>query len=585
MEGFLPVSKKDMAEMEIEELDFIMVTGDAYVDHPSFAHALISRWLVAHGYSVGIIAQPEWVKKEAFMVMGKPRLGFLISAGNMDSMVNIFTVNKKRRSRDMYSPGGKAGRRPPRATQVYTQKIREAYGDVPVIAGGIEASLRRFAHYDYWDNRVLPSLLVSSGADILVYGMGEKAILEAAEALDGGLAVKDITYIKGTVYKADTLERVYDYEEIPSENRVIGDKRYYAEAFVKQMRGRRKVLVQRHKDCWVVQNPEAGQLKRSEMDFAYSLPYKRAAHPMYGKPVPALDEVKFSITATRGCIGECAFCALSYHQGKAVVSRSEESVVSEAESFAGEMDFKGIIHDVGGPTANLYGAKCTNPEGVCNARRCMVPKPCRFFKENQASYLRLLKRIRELPGIKRVFVRSGIRHDVALLDKSGKFIRELARHHVSGQLKLAPEHVRDSVLKVMGKPDIKLYERFCDKFNEESKKAGRKQYVLPYLMSSHPGCDMEDAIYLAEYLRDSGFSPEQAQDFYPTPGTLATCMYYTGFDPFDGRKLFVEKNPERKAMQRALIAYKDPANRAKVAKALRLMRREDLMGKGKRKLI
>ncbi|MDL2237332.1 YgiQ family radical SAM protein [Christensenellaceae bacterium OttesenSCG-928-K19] len=585
MQGFLPVNKKDMREQDIEQLDFVLVTGDAYVDHPSFAHAVISRYLVGHGYSVGILAQPNWKTGDAFKALGRPRLGFLISAGNMDSMVNLYTAAKKRRGRDLYSPGGKAGKRPARTTQVYAKKIREAYGDVPIIVGGIEASLRRFAHYDYWENKILPSILASSGADLLVYGMGERAIVEIAEALDGGLKVRDVTYVRGTVYKAENLERVYDYVELPGENKVNGEKHVFAEAFLTQMQNRRDVLVQQHKSCYIVQNPPANKLTQKELDFVYALPYQRRAHPAYTQPVPALDEVKFSITATRGCVGECAFCALYYHQGKELVWRSENSVLQEAEAFLADKEFKGYIHDVGGPTANLYGTKCTNPAGVCAKRRCLVPVPCKHLKEGQRAYVKLLGKLRGLQGVKKVFIRSGVRHDLALMDKSGLFIRELAKHHVSGQLKLAPEHASRRVTELMGKPPIERYEQFCRAFERESKKVGKKQHVLPYYMCAHPGCTLDDAIVLAEYMRDSGFCPEQAQEFYPTPGTLASCMYYTGLNPLTGREVFVEKSVEGKAMQRALMQYKNPGNAGMVGKALRKADREDLAANGKRGLL
>lgn len=584
MSGFLPVSKKDMAEQGIDQLDFVLVTGDAYVDHPSFAHAIISRYLVAHGYSVGIIAQPSWKTADDFKRLGRPRLGFLISAGNMDSMVNLYSVTKHRRAKDMYSPGGKAGKRPARTTTVYTKKIREAYGDVPVVIGGIEASLRRFAHYDYWDDAVKPSILAESGADILVYGMGERPIVEIAEALDGGLAARDITYVEGTVYRAPTLERVYEFRKMPSLKQVRQDKEIYAKAFMTQMRERKTALVQEHTDCFIVQNVPARPLDQKELDFVYSLPYMREAHPMYDQPVPALEEVKFSITATRGCVGACAFCALYYHQGKDVSWRSVKSVVAEAEQMTRDKGFKGYIHDVGGPTANFYGVKCTNPKGRCSTRRCLTPEKCRFLKENHAEYLRLLRRLREMKGVKKVFIRSGIRYDYALLDKSGEFIKELAAHHVSGQLKLAPEHVSPDVLKLMGKPDIEKYRRFCQKFEAASNRVKKKQYVLPYFMSSHPGCTLTDAVRLAEYIRDSGFMPEQAQDFYPTPGTLATCMYYTGIDPETGKKVYVPKSAEEKSMQRALIQYRNPKNRGLVKKALKKAERDDLIGYGKKKL-
>lgn len=574
-----------MAEHEIEQLDFVLVTGDAYIDHPSFAHAIISRYLVAHGYSVGIIAQPSWKTAEDFKRLGRPRLGFLISAGNMDSMVNLYSVTKHRRAKDMYSPGGKAGKRPARSTIVYTKKIREAYGDVPVVIGGIEASLRRFAHYDYWDDAVKPSILAESGADILVYGMGERAITEIAEALDGGLAARDITYVEGTLYRAPNLERVYEYKKMPSLKQVRQDKETYARAFMTQMKERRATLVQEHTDCFIVQNVPAAPLNQKELDFVYALPYMRQAHPSYTQPIPALEEVMFSITATRGCIGACAFCALYYHQGKDVAWRSVKNVMNEAEEMTLDSAFKGYIHDVGGPTANFYGVKCTNPKGRCNTRRCLTPEKCRFLKENHAEYLKLLRRLREIPKVKKVFIRSGIRYDYALLDQSGEFIKELAAFHVSGQLKLAPEHVSPDVLKMMGKPDIEKYRQFCQKFEAASQRARKKQYVLPYFMSSHPGCTLADSVRLAEYIRDTGFMPEQAQDFYPTPGTLATCMYYTGIDPETGKKVYIPKTAEEKAMQRALIQYKNPKNRGMVKKALKKAERDDLIGNGKKKLI
>lgn len=584
-DGFLPISKADMEKNGIKQLDFVLVTGDAYVDHPSFAHAIISRYLVAHGYSVGIIAQPAWKTSGDFKRLGRPRLGFLISAGNMDSMVNLYSVTKHRRAKDLYSPGGKAGKRPARSTIVYTKRIREAYGDIPVIIGGIEASLRRFAHYDYWDNEVKPSILMESGADLLVYGMGERPIIEIAEALDGGLAARDITYVEGTSYPAPTLERVYEYKELPSFKQVCADKKVYAQAFMMEMRERETALVQEYGNGFIVQNIPSKPLNQKELDFVYSLPYMRAAHPMYEKSIPALDEVKFSITATRGCIGACAFCALYYHQGKNVAWRSMESVVAEAKQFTQDTEFKGYIHDVGGPTANFYGVKCTNPRGRCTVRRCLTPEKCRYLKENQAEYVRLLRKVRTVDGVKKVFIRSGIRYDYALLDKSGEFVRELAAHHVSGQLKLAPEHVSPDVLKLMGKPEIEKYQRFCQKFTAASQRARKKQYVLPYFMSSHPGCTMTDAVRLAEFIRDTGFMPEQAQDFYPTPGTLATCMYYTGINPETGKKIYVPRSAEEKSMQRALIQYKNPKNREIVKKALRKAERDDLIGNGKKKLV
>ena len=585
MIDFLPVNKKDLKNRDIEQLDFVLVTGDAYVDHPSFANALVGRWLEYNGYSVGIIAQPNPKDINSFKILGKPRLGFLISAGNMDSMVNLYTVNKKRRSKDLYSPGGQRGLRAEYATKIYSDRIRKAYPDVPIIAGGIEVSLRRFAHYDYWQDKVLPSILADSDVDILIYGMGERALLDIADALDGGIAVNDIVYVNGTVYKTPVLSRVYDYIKIPSFNETKNNKHKYAEAFVLQSRNNIKPLVQKHENNWIICNPKSEPLNEQELDTVYSLPYLRKPHPMYKNPIPAFEEVKYSITATRGCVGECAFCALSYHQGKNIVSRSKESIIDEAKIFLKDKEFKGIIHDVGGPTANLYGAKCTNPNGTCDKRRCLTPAPCKFFKENQTEYLSVLKALRELEGIKKVFIRSGIRHDVAMMSKNNKFVKQLAKHYVSGQLKLAPEHVSANVLSIMGKPKIDIYKSFCRLFYKESGKCGKKQYILPYFMSSHPGCGMKDAVELAEFLRDEGFTPEQAQDFYPTPGTLATCIYYTGLNPYTLKPVFTEKNPERKAMQRALIGYKDPKNKSKVIKALKEQNRYDLLNKGKKQLV
>lgn len=585
MNTFLPVSKADLEKENIGQLDFVMVTGDAYVDHPSFAHAVISRYLVGHGYSVGIIAQPDWKSKEAFEVLGRPRLGFLVSAGNMDSMVNLYTVAKKRRKQDSYSPGGRIDCRPERTTATYTKMIRQAYGGIPVVIGGIEASLRRFAHYDYWANKVKPSILHESGADLLVYGMGERAILQIAEALDGGLAAGDITYVEGTAYRAPDLSRVYEYEEMPTLRQVRQDKDCYGKAFLKQYYNTEHTLVQKNEEEYIIQNKPAAPLTQQEFDFVYSLPYAGSAHPMYKQPIPALEEVQFSITATRGCIGGCSFCALFYHQGKQISCRGKKSMVEEAERMVAQKGFKGYIHDVGGPTANLYGMKCANPKGMCAKRRCLVPKPCKYLRENHRAYIDVLRTLRGLDGVKKVFVRSGIRHDFALLDKSGDFINELARHHVSGRLKLAPEHVREDVLACMGKPRIEAYEQFVSKFDAASKKCGKKQYIRPYFMSSHPGCTLTDGVALAEYLRDAGYVPDTAQDFYPTPGTLATCMYYTGMDPHTGKPVYVPGTSDEKAMQRVLIHYKNPKNRRLVKKALRSAERDDLIGNGKKALI
>lgn len=579
--SFLPMTA---AELDGRELDFILVTGDAYVDHPSFANALIGKWLELNGYGVGIIAQPDWNSLEDFKKLGRPRLGFLVSAGNMDSMVNLYTVNKHRRREDAYSPGGKAGLRPKRATIVYTNKIREAYGDVPVIIGGVEASLRRFAHYDYWDDAVRQSILADSGADLLVYGMGENPILEIADALASGLGVRDVTYVNGTCYPAHGLERVYGYKETPSFEEVLKHKRSYCDAFVLEMDERDAPVAQMQRDFYVVQNPPAEPLTEEQMDRVYGMDFAYRPHPSYKENIPALEEVKFSLTTQRGCIGGCAYCSIYYHQGKHLQNRSRQSILDEAKKMTADREFKGYIHDVGGPTANFYGAGCTNPKGVCTKRRCLAPQKCKYLRVSHAEYVGLLKQLRALPGVKKVFVRSGVRHDYALMDNDA-FIRELAAHHVSGQLRVAPEHVSGDVLRIMGKPDIDKYKQFVNKFNNVSNRLHMKQYVLPYFLSSHPGCTLTDAVALAEFIRDEGFIPDQVQDFYPTPGTIATCMYYTGMDPYTKKPVYVAKSPREKDMQRALMQYARPQNRQIVLKALREAGREDLIGKEKRCLV
>lgn len=579
--SFLPMFRSECEKLPV---DFVLVTGDAYVDHPSFANALIGRWLTLNGYSVGMIAQPDWNSSMDFERFGRPRLGFLVSAGNMDSMVNLYTVNKRKRKADAYSPGGKTGLRAKRASIVYTNRIRAAYGDVPVVLGGIEASLRRFAHYDYWDDSVRESILADSGADLLVYGMGEKSILEIAEALSSGLRISDVTYVKGTCYTAKNLERVYEYKLTPSYGEVKSDKRRYCEAFLLQSDERESPVVQMQQDFYIVANPPAEPLGQETMDRIYGMDFEGRPHPTYLQDIPALEEVRFSITSQRGCIGGCAYCSIYFHQGRTLQNRSEKSILAEAKKMTAQKNFKGYIHDVGGPTANFYGAGCLNPSGVCTKRKCLVPQKCKYLRVNHVEYINVLKRLRALPGVKKVFIRSGIRYDYALMD-NGEFIRELAAHHVSGQLKVAPEHVSEDVLRIMGKPSAEIYNKFVNKFNTLSKRLHLKQYVLPYFISSHPGCTLRDAVELAEYLRDTGFLPDQVQDFYPTPGTVATCMYYTGMDPKTGKSLYVAKTTEEKAMQRALMQYNRPENRQLVLRALKRAGREDLIGEEKRCLV
>ena len=588
--SFLPVSKKEVQG----QLDFVYVIGDAYVDHPSFGHAIISRVLESHGYSVGIISQPDFRNSESITEFGEPRLAFLVSAGNMDSMVNHYSVSKKHRKTDAYTPGGEMGKRPDRAVIVYGNLIRQQYKKTPIIIGGIEASLRRLAHYDYWSDKMKRSILLDSGANLISYGMGERSIVEIADALNSGIAVEDITYVDGTVYKTKSLELVYDYELLPDYDALLADKKAYAKSFLTQYENTDpfagKRLVEPYgTHCYVVQNPAAKPLSQTEMDDVYNLPYMRTWHPMYDKQggIPALSEVKFSLVSNRGCFGGCSFCALTFHQGRIVQIRSHESIVEEAKLMTLEKDFKGYIHDVGGPTANFRAPSCSKQmeKGVCPKKQCLFPTPCKNLKADHKDYITLLRKLRSLPKVKKVFVRSGIRFDYLLADTSKDFLRELCQYHVSGQLKVAPEHVSDKVLKKMGKPSNDVYQKFSAEYKRMNEKLGLKQYLVPYLMSSHPGCDMKEAVKLAEFVRDLGYMPEQVQDFYPTPSTISTCMYYTGIDPRTGESVYVPKNPHEKEMQRALIQYRDPKNYDLIKEALELAGRTDLIGFDKKCLI
>ena len=586
-QGFLPVCRKDMEERGWDAVDFAYVIGDAYVDHPSFGPAIISRILEANGYRVGIISQPDWKDNTSIMEYGEPKLGFLISGGNMDSMVNHYSVSKKRRKTDAFTPGGVMGKRPDYATIVYGNLIRQVYKKTPVIIGGIEASLRRLAHYDYWSNHLKRSILLDSGADLISYGMGERSIVEIADALKSGIAVGDITFIDGTVYKAKDLSSVYDAVMLPSYEELKKDKLNYARSFYVQycntdpFSGKR--LVESYSDhLYVVQNPPAKPLSQPEMDRVYSFPYMRTYHPSYEAAggVPAIEEVKYSLISNRGCFGGCNFCALTFHQGRIIQTRSHESLLAEANQFIWDKDFKGYIHDVGGPTANFRAPSCEKQlqYGVCKEKQCLFPKPCRNLKVDHKDYLKLLRKLRELPNVKKVFIRSGIRFDYLMADKDDTFFRELCEHHVSGQLKVAPEHISDAVLQKMGKPENRVYEAFTEKYKKINQKLGKNQFLVPYLMSSHPGSTMKEAVELAEYLRDLGYMPEQVQDFYPTPSTISTCMYYTGVDPRTMEKVYVPVNPHEKAMQRALIQYRNPKNYDLVMEALKKAGRMDLVG-------
>ena len=585
---FLPINKQEMDARGWDAPDFVYVVGEAYVDHPSFGHAIISRVLEAAGYRVAMLCLPPWQDASAFMTFGRPKLGFLVSAGVIDSMVNHYTAAKKRRNDDAYAPGGKAGLRPDRATVVYCNRIRQAYSDLPIIIGGVEASLRRFSHYDYWDDKVRHSILVDSGADLLLYGMGERTILEAAQWVKDGCPQEKLAQMRGVCYMSKTAPAYA--REIPGHSQVVNDSKAYCQAFMAQydqqdpIRG--KALCQQQDTArYLVQNPPAMPLSRQELDAVYDLPFQRRWHPVYDKMggVPALAEVKFSIAATRGCFGACNFCALTFHQGRIVQSRSEDSIGREAIKLTQDKEFKGYIHDVGGPTANFLQPACKKQlrSGACQNRQCLAPSPCKNMEVSHEEYVRILRRLRALPKVKKVFIRSGIRYDYLIADKDPTFLKELCEHHISGQLKVAPEHVSPRVLEKMGKPRREVYDRFVARYQQMNEKLGLKQYLVPYLMSSHPGSDLTAAVELALYLRDTGHHPEQVQDFYPTPGTLSTCMFYTGLDPRTMEKVFVPRTPQEKAMQRALLQYRSPANHALVRKALRLCGQEDLIGYSK----
>ena len=592
--NFLPVNKHDMEQLGYDQLDFILVSGDAYVDHPSFGVAIIGRLLEARGFKVGIIPQPNWKDLNDFKSLGRPRYAFFVTGGNIDSMVNHYTVAKKRRSKDSYSPGGKTGMRPDRATIVYSQKIKEAFKKIPVILGGLEASLRRLAHYDYWDDKVRRSILLDAKADLLVYGMGENQVIEIAEALESGLSISDLTYIKGTVHAAKDVSHVYQGKFLPSFDEIISSKEKYAESFKTQYKNNDPLtahpLIEPYRHQYVIQNPPAKPLSTREIDSIFLLPFTKKYHPMYESKggVPALEEVKFSLVSSRGCFGGCSFCSLHFHQGKIVQSRSQESILEEAKELTADPEFKGYIHDVGGPTANFRNKPCYKQEkhGACMERRCLTPEPCENLIADHSEYLDLLKKLRNLNGVKKVFIRSGIRYDYLIYDNNcDEFIEELCQHHISGQLKVAPEHVCNKVLKNMGKPSHNVYKSFVKKYYQTNNKLDKNQFLVPYLMSSHPGSDLHSAIRLAEYLRDSNQTPRQVQDFYPTPKTLSTCMYYTELDPLTMKEVYVPKSPHEKAMQRALIQYKNPKNFKLVYEALKSANRKDLIGYDKRALI
>ena len=593
IKDYLPITIEDMKKRGWDRPDFVYVIGDAYVDHPSFGPAIISRVLEANGYKVAIISQPDWKKDNSINTFGEPRLGFLVSGGNMDSMVNHYSVSKKKRQNDAYTPGGIMGKRPDYATTVYCNLIRKTYKKTPIVIGGIEASLRRLAHYDYWSNKLKRSILLDSGANLISYGMGEKSIVEIADALNSGIAVEDITFIDGTVYKTKNLESVYDGNILPSYEELKADKLNYARSFYIQYNNTDpfsgKRLVEPYENVYVVQNPPSKPLTQAEMDRVYALNYMRNYHPSYeaiGK-VPAIEEIKYSLISNRGCFGGCSFCALTFHQGRIIQSRSHESIVEEAKLMIWNKDFKGYIHDVGGPTANFRFPACNKQltHGACTNKQCLFPKPCKNLKVDHKDYLELLRELRELPNVKKVFVRSGIRFDYMMADADDTFFKELCEHHVSGQLKVAPEHISDAVLSKMGKPEKAVYQSFVDKYYKINEKLGKKQFLVPYLMSSHPGSTLKEAIELAEYLRDLGYMPEQVQDFYPTPSTISTCMYYTGVDPRTMEKVYVPVNPHEKAMQRALIQYRNPKNYDLVIEALRKAGREDLIGFDKHCLV
>ena len=588
MADFLPVTKHEMEKnYGWAQPDFVYVIGDAYVDHSSFGPAIISRVLESRGYKIAMLPQPDWHDENSICEYGRPRLGFLVSAGNMDSMVNHYTVNRKKRSEDAYSPGGKAGRRPDYATVVYCNLIKRKYKDVPVIIGGIEASLRRLAHYDYWSGKLKRSILLDSGADLISYGMGEHSIVEIADALNSGLSVSDISFIPGTVYKARSIEQIPDPVLLPDYETIVSDKKAYAESFRIQYQNTdpitAKVLVESYGEHrYVIQNPPSRPLTTQEMDDVYELPYRNACHPSYLKEggVPAIQEVLFSLTSNRGCFGGCSFCAITSHQGRTIQARSHASLLREARQMTNHPQFKGYIHDVGGPTADFRHPSCEKQlkNGVCKNRQCLFPTPCKNLNTSHEDYILLLQKLRNLPKVKKVFIRSGIRFDYVLAEKNNSFLRELCKYHVSGQLRVAPEHVSNDVLKLMGKPSFEVYQNFCSKFEQINKSTGKEQYVLPYLISSHPGSTLKDAIRLAEAVRDMGYMPEQVQDFYPTPSTVSTVMYYTGYDPISMKPVYVPSSAHEKAMQRALIQYRNPENYALVKEALLKEGRQDLIG-------
>lgn len=590
---FLPININDMKKRGWEQCDFVFVTGDAYVDHSSFSTAIISRLLERYGYKVGIISQPNWRDVNSFKVLGDPKLGFLVNSGNIDSMVNHYTSFKKKRRTDAYSPGGKANLRPDRAVTTYSNKIREGYKNTPIIIGGIEASLRRLSHYDYWSNSVKRSILMDSGANLLVYGMGERSIIQIAEALEAGIPIEEITYINGTVYKTRDAGRAFEPLFLPSYDEVNTSKEKYAQSFKLQYNNTDpatgKTLVEKYEGVYVVQNPPMEALSEQELDDIYDLDYMMDYHPIYKKDggIPALNEIKFSITSVRGCFGGCNFCALNFHQGRIIQARSHESILKEVEKMTQDKEFKGYIHDVGGPTANFRIKACKKQErfGACKDKSCLSPEKCDKLIIDHSDYVNLLRKIRKINGVKKVFIRSGIRYDYALYDSKDDFIKELCKYHVSGQLRTAPEHVSERVLRLMGKPSIKIYDKFVQKFYEESKKLDKEQYIVPYFISSHPGSRLKDAIELAEYIRDMGYFPEQVQDFYPTPGTISTCMYYTGINPLNGEAVYVPKDIEERRMQRALLQYNRKENYELVKKALVKEKRYDLIGFGQKALI
>lgn len=583
---FLPATREEMEKRGWEQADFVIVTGDAYVDHHSFGTAIIGRLLESRGFKVTVLPQPDYRSCEDFRRFGRPRLGFLINSGTVDSMVNNYSVFKRRRKRDEYSPGGETGRRPDRAVIVYSNRAREAYRGVPVIIGGIEASLRRLGHYDYWSDRVRRSILLDAKADLLIYGMGERAVVEIAEALEAGIDVKDICWIRGTCYRDSKIDLDEDTVRLPDYDQITASKDMYCRSFVTAYKNSDPIsgkrLVEKYADTvYVIQNPPQPPLEREELDDVYELPYENEAHPMYvGQgDIPAFREVKFSLVSSRGCFGGCSFCALTYHQGRQVRSRSRESLVRETRRLTEKKDFKGYIHDVGGPTANFRVPACKKQlkNGVCRNRDCLYPHPCNNMDVDHSDYIDVLRAIRSVEGVKKVFIRSGIRYDYVMADKDDSFLRELCQHHVSGTLKIAPEHVSDRVLRCMHKPEKKVFLQFAEKYRQINRRLQKKQYLIPYFISSHPGSAIEDAVELALFLKDYGFIPDQVQDFYPTPGTLATCMYYTEKDPLTMKPVYVAKDLKEKKMQRALIHYNRPENRKTVIQALRRAGREDLI--------